>query len=71
MVRKWSTVPISLSYTTHLYEKSQKLSERCDAATQAVGALRKYDMHVVVANELHTRKDRLMLVSPSLPPANH
>lgn len=30
-----------------------------------MGALRKYDMHVVVANELHTRKDRLMLVSLS------
>lgn len=32
---------------------------------QAVGALRKYDMHCVVANELHSRRDKVMLVSLS------
>mmetsp|Transcript_10404 Transcript_10404/g.12188 ORF Transcript_10404/g.12188 Transcript_10404/m.12188 type:complete len:434 (-) Transcript_10404:243-1544(-) len=32
---------------------------------KAVGALRKYDMHCVVANELTTRKDRVMMVSLS------
>ncbi|KAK3246574.1 hypothetical protein CYMTET_43888 [Cymbomonas tetramitiformis] len=32
-------------------------------AYKAVGALRKYDLHCVVANELHTRKDRVILIS--------
>jgi len=34
-------------------------------AFKAVGALRKYDMHCVVANELHSRRDRVMLISLS------
>eukprot|EP00241_Pyramimonas_parkeae_P002528 CAMPEP_0114227284 /NCGR_PEP_ID=MMETSP0058-20121206/1705_1 /TAXON_ID=36894 /ORGANISM="Pyramimonas parkeae, CCMP726" /LENGTH=438 /DNA_ID=CAMNT_0001338109 /DNA_START=61 /DNA_END=1379 /DNA_ORIENTATION=+ len=34
-------------------------------AFKAVGALRKYDMHCVVANELHSRRDKVMLVSLS------
>mmetsp|Transcript_12651 Transcript_12651/g.21415 ORF Transcript_12651/g.21415 Transcript_12651/m.21415 type:complete len:424 (+) Transcript_12651:228-1499(+) len=32
---------------------------------KAVGALRRYDMHCVVANELHSRHDRVLLISLS------